>query len=569
MKNALKAVPWKRLYRIGKPFWVSEKRIAAILHLVAVLGLLSANAWVMVYMNSTAGHFMTAIEQRNDADFRHYLMMSALLILAVTPLQVFYGYLRTRLALMWRNWLTSSLFNGYFANNAYYKLLRNKDVDNPDQRMTQDVDSFCNSSVGLFISILDAFVNVCMMFGVLWAISPLLTGGVIAYSIVGSLIVVWIGSRLVNLQFQQSKTEADLRFGLAEVRREAEAISFYRGEEISKRQSNGRLGKVIETLLTVAGVYRNIQLFTTPFNMLVGLIPAAIMAPIYFQGEIAFGTITMATMAFAAIFNGATLLIGQFGGITNYAAVINRLGSFIESLDAAGIEQLPPGKYIEVHDGDTITFDKATVMTPDLAKVLVKDLDISVPPGHSLLITGPDGAGKTALLRVVAGMWNAGFGRLIRPPSAQLMFLTQNPYLPPTTLREAICYPGIDVCPDDERILQVLRMVNLSDVVERAEGLDTVQNWRDTLSLSQQQRLSIARIIQHNPRYVAIDEATSALEPEAEHLFYSLLRTLGTTIVSVGNGMTLAKYHTQVLELNGDGTWKSYPASNYKPREFK
>jgi putative ATP-binding cassette transporter len=149
------------------------------------------------------------------------------------------------------------------------------------------------------------------------------------------------------------------------------------------------------------------------------------------------------------------------------------------------------------------------------------------------------------------------------------MFLTQNPYLPPTTLREAICYPGIDVCPDDERILQVLRMVNLSDVVECAEGLDTVQNWRDTLSLSQQQRLSIARIIQQNPRYVVIDEATSALEAEAEHLFYSLLRTLGTTIVSVGNGMTLAKYHTQVLELNADGTWKSYPASSYKPREFK
>lgn len=569
MKNALTSLPWKRLYRIGKPFWVSEKRISAILHLVAVLGLLSANAWVMVYMNSTAGHFMTAIEQRNNADFTHYLMMSALLILAVTPLQVFYGYLRTRLALMWRNWLSSSLFNGYFANIAYYKLLRNKDVDNPDQRMTQDVDSFCNSSVGLFISILDSVVNVCMMFGVLWAISPMLTGGVIAYSIVGSLIVVWIGRALVRLQFQQSKTEADLRFGLAEVRREAEAIAFYRGEEIAKSQSNKRLGTVIATLINVAGVYRNIQLFTTPFNMLVGLIPAAIMAPIYFQHEIPFGTITMATMAFGAIFNGATLLIGQFGGITNYTAVINRLGSFIEALDEAGVEQLPPGKYIEVYDGDSITFDKATVMTPDFARLLVKELSVSVPAGQSLLVTGPDGAGKTALLRVVAGMWNAGSGRLIRPPSEQLMFLTQNPYLPPTTLREAICYPGISLCPDDERLMQVLRMVNLSDLAQRSGGLDTVQNWHDMLSLSEQQRLCIGRIIQQNPKYVVIDEATSALEPEAEHLFYTLLRTLGTTIVSAGNGVALSKYHTMILELAGDGSWRTYPASSYKPREFK
>ena len=569
MKNALTGLPWRRLYRIGKPFWVSEKCVPALLHLVGVLCLLFGNAWVMVYMNSTAGHFMTSIEQRNDADFHHYLIMSALLILAVTPLQVFYGYLRTRLALLWRNWLSSSLFDGYFANLAYYKLLRNKDVDNPDQRMSQDVDSFANSSVGLFISILDSAVNGVMMVGVLWAISPLLTGTVIAYSAIGSLIVVVIGRSLVNLQFQQVKTEADLRFGAAEVRREAETIAFYRGEDIAKSQTKTRLGLVIRTLLDMAGVYRNIQLFTTPYNMLIGLIPAAVMAPAYFRHEIPFGTITMATMAFAAIFNGATFLIGQFGGITNYTAIINRLGSFVEALDAAGIEQQPPGKYIEVFDGDTITFEKTTVVTPDQARMLVNELTVKVPLGQSLLITGADGVGKTALLRVIAGMWNAGSGRLTRPPSSQLMFLTQNPYLPPTTLREAICYPGTNLCPDDERLMQVLRMVNLNDLIARSGNLDTVQNWRDMLSLSEQQRLCIARIIQHNPKYVVIDEATSALEPEAEHLFYTLLRTLGTTVVSAGNGMTLAKYHTQVLELLGDGYWKSYPASNFKPREFK
>jgi len=166
-------------------------------------------------------------------------------------------------------------------------------------------------------------------------------------------------------------------------------------------------------------------------------------------------------------------------------------------------------------------------------------------------------------------MWNAGSGRLIRPPSDQLMFLTQNPYLPPTTLREAICYPGISLCPDDERLMQVLRMVNLSDLAQRSGGLDTVQNWHDMLSLSEQQRLCIARIIQQNPKYVVIDEATSALEPEAEHLFYTLLRTLGTTIVSAGNGVALSKYHTKILELAGDGSWRTYPASSYKPREFK
>lgn len=566
MPNALTGLPWRRLWRIGKPFWVSDKRNPGLLLLLGVLALLSANAGVMVFINTTAGKFMTAIEQRDVPNFYHYLMIYAIALVVATPLQVFYGYMRTRLALLWRNWLSASLFAGYFNNLAYYKLLRNQEVDNPDQRMSQDVDGFCNQSVGLFISILDSAVNVIMFVGVLWAISPLLTWTVIGYSALGSVAVIWIGKSLVSLQFQAMKREADLRFGLAEVRREAEAIAFYRGEQIAKDQAKTRLQSIIDTLISMAGVHRNIQLFVTTYNLLVPLIPAAIIAPLYFRGEVPFGNITQATMAFTVVFNGATLLIGQFGGITAYTAVINRLGTFVEALDDAGVEHLPPGEHIEISEGTTIAFNKVTVKTPDLARTLVRDLSINVPVGKGLFITGPDGTGKTAILRTIAGMWNAGSGNLTRPPSAHLMFLTQNPYLPPTTLREAICYPGTDLCPDDEDVFKVLRLVNLGDVPARAGGLDVVQNWRDFLSLSEQQRLSIARIIQNKPKYAIIDEATSALEVEAERLFYTLLSGMGATIVTAGNGPALAQYHSHVLELTGDGAWRSYPATQFRAR---
>lgn len=562
--NVLNGLPWKRLWHIGKPFWTSEKRWIALLHLVAVLVLLSCNAGISVFINTTAGKFMTAIEQRAVPDFYHYLMVYAGALVVATPIQVFYGYLRTRLALVWRTWLSTALFAAYFENRAYYKLLSDKEIDNPDQRMTQDVDSFCNSSVGLFISMLDAVVNVITFVGVLYAISPLLTATVLGYSAAGSIIVVLIGKALVGFNFQQMKTEADLRFGLAEARREAEAIAFYRGEPIALDQAKGRLGKVISTLMSIMNVNRNLQFFTNVYNLMMPLIPAAIIAPLYFKHEVPFGYITQATMAFTIVFNGCTFMIAQFGGISSYTAIINRLGSFQEALAACGVEKLPDGKHIVVKEGDHIAFDAVDISTPDLQSTLVRNLTVNVKPGASLLITGPDGSGKTSILRTVAGIWSAGKGTLTRPRAEDVMFLSQNPYLPQVTLREALSYPCTDSCLDDAKLMQILQMCNLADLPQRANGLDTVQNWRDLLTMSQQQRLSIARIILARPRFAVIDEATSALEADNERLLYSLLTGLGTTVMSAGTGSNLVKYHQFVLELSGNGAWELFPAADYK-----
>lgn len=558
------ALPWKRLWNVGKLFWVSDMRWIALAHLVGVLVLLTANAGISVFVNQTAGKFMTAIEQRSIPDFYHFLMVYAGALVVATPVQVFYGYLRTRLALVWRTWLSTYLFAGYFSNLAYYKMLSNKEIDNPDQRMTQDVDSFCNSSVGLFISILDSVVNVATFIGVLYAISPLLTASVLGYSLVGSVVVVLIGKALVKYNFLQMKSEADLRFGLAEARREAEAIAFYRAEQMAEMQARSRLKTVIDTLMNIMNVNRNLQLFTNCYNMMMPLIPAAIAAPMYFSGNVPFGAITQATMAFTIVFNGCTFLISQFGGISSFTAIINRLGSFQEALDATGVKAPADGKHIEVTEGEHILFDKVDINTPDYKKALVKELTVAVKPGTSLLIAGPDGSGKSSILRVIAGIWSAGAGRLMRPKATDIMFLSQNPYMPEVTLREALTYPCLDKCADDAKLLQILKMTNLAELPERAGGLDTVQNWRELLTLSEQQRLNIARIILTKPKYAVVDEATSALEAENERLLYSLLTGLGTTVISAGTSSNLVQYHQMVLELKGDGTWTLHPSNNFK-----
>lgn len=570
MKTLSNALPWKRLVKVGKPFWVSESKWTGFLHLGLVLGLLAANAGVAYFINRNAGAWMESIQLKKVDDFWYYTAIYGGLILLATPVQVFYGYFRTRLALVWRRWLSTSFFAGYFSNQAYLKMTRDKELDNPDQRMAQDVDSFCNSSVGLFISIIDAVVNVTMFAGLLWYLSGTLTWTVIGYSALGSIIVILIGRALVKLTFNQMKTEADLRFGLAEVRREAETVALYRGEALAMAQAKTRLGRVIDTLMSIMNVNRNIQLFTNAYNMFVPVIPALIMAPLYFKGTAKFGDITQATMAFQAVFNGATILIGQFGGITAFTATINRLGSFLEGLEAAGVERVPVGKRIEVTEGDEVAFDKVTVTTPDTGRDLIVGLTVGVGKGKSMLVTGPDGSGKSSLLRVLTGIWTTGSGKLQRPANGEVMFLDKSPYLPPMTLREALCFPTtLNSANDDDRLQQVLNLVDLGDLPKKSDGFDTEQTWRETLSPSQQQRLALARIINLKPKYVVIDEASASLEAENEKLLYQLLTTIGATFVSAGNGNMLAKYHTQVLELAGDGSWKLYPASDYQPKTWR
>lgn len=335
MRSITSVLPWRRLLMVARPFWVSEARKVGIVHLMAVLALLALHAAVAVFINKSAGRFMTALESKSLEDFYFFLCAWVLAILVSTPIQVFYGYLRTRLALIWREWLSTRLLEAYFAGRTHVHLAGLDDIDNPEQRMTQDVDSFCNSSVGLFISILDACINVVTFITVLWVISPNLSFTVMIYASLGFVIVTAIGKSLVGLNFEQMKREAHLRAGLTSARNDASQIAAGGHEDEILSAARSDLRAVISTLLDIALVNRNLQLFTTPFNLLVQIIPAVLVAPAYFDGLIPFGTITQAVMAFGVVFNGATVLIVQFNGITSYAAITNRLGSLMEAMEGS------------------------------------------------------------------------------------------------------------------------------------------------------------------------------------------------------------------------------------------
>lgn len=540
---------------------MSDKRWVASGHLAAVLVLLFTDSALSVYVGVVADKFTTALQLKASGDFYWFLAAYAGIYVIQTPVQVFYGYLRTRLALIWRNWLSTDLFTRYYSNQAHRKLNADPTIDNPDQRMTQDVDTFCNSAIGLFISILDSTIKVLTFFSVLWSISHPLTYTVIAYAAGGSLIAVLIGKALIALSFKTTKSEADLRFGLASARNEADSIAFCKGEPIARAQAVAGLQTVIDTLLRVAAVNRNISLFATCYNFWMPLIPVAMMAPLYFHGDVAFGTITRASMAFTVIFQGATLLIGQFSGISNFGANINRLGTFIEALDENSADTPPAGPHIDFTEGKEIVFKDVSVFGTDPAKPIISKLNLRVPAGSSLLITGPHPTQTSALVRVMAGFWTSGSGQLQRPAFKDTMFLPSDPYLPECSLRQIL---GVDEGTDVERVHQVLKSVHLEQLLDTTGGIEGVQNWKATLTKSEIHRLILARIVLAKRDVVIADEVTYAVEPGDNELLYAVLGALGTTRITVGQPAQLAKYHDYVLDLLDDGTWKYYPANEHK-----
>jgi putative ATP-binding cassette transporter len=554
---------WMRLWTLARPFWVSDQRLLA-LGLSAFILLLNGSLQVAnVVFSYVSRDMMTALADRDAPTFFHKMLLLIVYNLGAAPIAAIAGYVTGQLMLKWRQWLTERFLEYSFHDRAFYRISRDPNIDNPDQRVSEDLGSFTSFAVSFVMQVLQGFATGAAFIVVLWLISPMLVVVLAACVGVGSLLTIVIGRPLIDINFEQRRREADFRYALVGLRNNAEAIALYGGERRDHHTLRQRLYAAMKVFHLLLVGQRNLAFFTYAYDLLLPLVPVLVLAPSFFAGTIEFGKITQASVAFITLRTSLSLIIDQFTSLSTFAAVVERLGVYLETSRGLRISPEPAGAVslagadprIETVEAPRLALERLTLTTPDSGKTLVRDLSLEVANGAGLLIVGEGGVGKTSLLRAIAGLWRSGSGRIVRPPLSTLMFLPQRPYMIPGSLRDQLCYPREADAPD-ERLIALLKLVGLEGLPDRIGGLDAEAKWEDLLTLGEQQQIAFARLLFNRPTYAFLDEATSALDADREDALYQRLASAGIGVVSVGDRQRLPRHHRTTLELLGNGAWR-------------
>ncbi|MBX9671131.1 MAG: ABC transporter ATP-binding protein/permease [Candidatus Obscuribacterales bacterium] len=556
---------WTTIGALALPtayLWLTRKWMDTGWRLLGILIslLLSVNG-LNVLLTFLNRDMINALQFKQVPEFWQAITILASVFIVGIPIVVLYRYVRDLLGIAWRDWFSNEIMARYFKDRKFYKISQLGSVENPDQRISEDVKLFTQGALKFLLIVLDSVITVLSFATVLWSISHLLSMTVIIYSIVGTVVTILFGRRLIGLNYKQEEFEANFRYQAVHVRNNAEAIAFYKGEEMEAKSLSERFAEVVKNYNFLIRWQRNLGFFTQGYDYLVVVLPILILAPLYFTdgSGISFGHIMQANSAFAQILAALSLFVAEFATFSLFAANVNRLGDFMDVLDQKDPPSTPEHPRMTHHESKNVKLQFVTMMTPNYERTLVTDVSVDVTPGDSLLFVGPSGAGKSSLLRVIGGLWDAGKGEVYTPSSDEMFFLPQIPYLPLGSLRWQLTYPNANSTVSDDELRQVLKTVNLDGLIEKFAkdgGLDAIKVWSDVLSPGERQRLAFARLVLNKPKYAILDEASSALDPANEALLYTTLQQSGTTFLSVGHRESLRQYHSQVLELDGKGGWR-------------
>jgi len=561
---------WRQFIRVAKPYWLGNEKGKAWTLLLLLIVLMLVDTRLAVLLNNQTGELTSALAGKN-ADRFWAAVRACLVILAVAiPTYAFYYYMRDVFSNQWRRWLTGRFLDGYLADRKYYALRADGEIDNPDQRISEDINTFTGRSINFLLIFLGSFMQLIAFSAVLWTISEVLVAVLVAYAVIGTVVALWVfGTPLIQLNFWQLRREADFRFSLMRLRENAESIAFYRGEAQERAHIDGTFAKVIDNFAQLIRKQRALNLFQRTFSQFTLVLPFVILAGAVLAGELEVGQATRAAGAFAAVLSAVGVIVDNFESLSRFVAGIGRLQALSELVlkDAQPARAAAPAEdamRIELREGKHLALEAVTLSPPQSDRVLIKELSLTLTPGDALLITGASGCGKSSLLRAIAGLWDRGSGTIQHPPVEHVFFLPQQPYLQSSTLRSQLIYPSVQTDLSDDALHEILDLVHLPHLAERAGGLDAVHDWGKLLSVGEQQRLAFGRVLVHKPDFVILDEATSALDSGNEASLYARLRDSGATLISIAHRAGVLRHHTHVLHLKGDGEWALHDACGYR-----
>ncbi|XP_006053925.1 lysosomal cobalamin transporter ABCD4 isoform X1 [Bubalus kerabau] len=574
-----------QIQKVLFPSWSSQSALMFLILLCVAL----LEQLVIYQVGLIPSQYFGVLGNKDLNGFKTLTFLSVLLIVLKSMLKSFDQFTCNLLYVNWRKDLTEHLHRLYFRGRVYYTLnVLRDDVDNPDQRISQDVERFCRQLSSMASKlIISPFTLIYYTYQCFRSTSWLGPVSIFGYFILGTVVNRLVMGPIVAKLVQQEKLEGDFRFKHMQIRVNAEPAAFFRAGHVEHMRTDRRLQRLLKTQRELMSKELWLYIGINMFDYLGSILSYIVIAIPIFSGV--YGDLSPTELsslvsknAFVCMYliNCFSQLIDLSTTLSDVAGYTHRIGELQETLLDMTLKS-QDGEFLDESQWDlardlggpatepadaAFLLERVCICAPSSHKPLIKDLSLKISEGQSLLITGNTGTGKTSLLRVLGGLWASARGSvqmLADFGPHGVLFLPQKPFFTDGTLREQVIYPLKEIYPDsgstdDERIMRFLELAGLSSLVARTEGLDQQVdwNWYDVLSPGEMQRLSFARLFYLQPKYAVLDEATSALTEEVESELYRVGQQLGMTFISVGHRRSLEKFHSLVLRLCGDGRWE-------------
>jgi putative ATP-binding cassette transporter len=525
----------KSLWRLGRIYWVSPDAKWGALLLAGAVALELGTVRATVLVSEAQRKTVESLEHRDAGAFALGIGLFVGLTLLSVIASSFRIYVRQVLEIRWRRVLTGDFLARWMGAQAYGQVqLHGGQIDNPDQRIAEDIRDFVASALGLSLSLLSAMATLVAFGGLLWSLSSgwvfqiggaqrqmpgLLLWVAIAFAAFSIWLTHLLGRRLVPINYDRFRFEADFRYGLVRYRDHVEEVALSRGEAVERLGAVDRFRRVVDIFLQLVRAELELTILTASLSQLNGLVPLLMASPSYFAGLVSLGLIVQTRVAYDQVSGALSWFVNAYREIARWRANIERLAALADVMEATAQDYAQAAIRIVPAEPEAIRLVDLRLEAPQ-GRVILDSANAAAVPGDRVALLGAPGCGKTTLFRGLAGIWPFGSGRVERPARDRMLFLSQRPYLPLGTLRAAAAYPAAEREFDDAQIREALARVGLGHLADR---LDAVEPWDQQLSVHERQRVAIARALLHRPRWLLLDEATSGLDESSERRLYDVL----------------------------------------------
>lgn len=544
--------------------------------LITMFSLECAGALVGIRLSYCFGSIADAVKDLHEQVFWDQVWA----LVAFSSLMIFIAVgthiCQTCFGFEWRRCITAKILLNYIDHRKLYYHLKqqNKELDNPDARIAQDVQDFCASCALSFHRISKgSFVAVSTSF-TLWSLDRTLTTvGLIAAAFSTLIIFVGFGGPLIRRQREVLRQEADMRSSLIHIRSHAESIAFLGGEACERTFCLSYLSAALHAQYRRLWAVVAFETFKGCLDKTMHLFPLLILAHNVFMGKLSFGKLSQGQHLFSSFYGGLECFIQELKQLCElgaHAIRIQQLFDKVDSVPRSHRKDWISDDFLEHTCKDMILkglikvqlinqpdlllrVSNLCIFTPTTSSILLENLSFSLKPVESMLVTGESGTGKTSLLRALAGIWKNGAGTIERCNLRGCVFLPQEPYVCKGSLRSNLVYP-MDLSSTDTRdefqdteLKQALLTSGLNNIIQK-HSLDEEFDFDEMLSGIEKQRLSFARLqLWSDVQLVILDQATSAMDEIEEMNTYIRLRCKTLTYISVGHRKSLEAYHTRKL----------------------